>query len=374
MQSQSKISSSEPFSVVITGGLGCVGIAITTCLAERLPHATIHILDLSIPDRVDDRFSDTVAKYHKVDVTDLDSVLEAFQCIRPPIVIHTAGLLPSVATKIGLGDAGLFNVNVGGTKNVLKAALQVEAEALVYTSSCDVAKTDSWADLINVSEKDDPPADAKFDDKYSETKAHAERLVLDAATTSSMKTCALRAHAVIGRGDNNLVPLLANVPRGIIIGPGKNLFDFTGVDNFALAHVLAVENLLGTATANGKAFFTTDSDPKPFRQLFEMVCSELDRKAGKKIPDGIAYPYRVIPIWLVVLILRIINFPFKILGKDDVLPVDGVGNGTAQRYFDNSAAKELLGYNPEVSLDKSVQDACETYNKTISALQSAKNL
>jgi sterol-4alpha-carboxylate 3-dehydrogenase (decarboxylating) len=171
----------RPLSVIITGGLGCVGLAVTSCLSTRLPYAKIHVLDLSIPNdrRVpenknqmeDDRFHEAVTKYHKVDVTDYVSSLEVFRAVKPQVVIHTAALIPSAAKEQGVGNESLTKVNVDGTKNVLDAARAVGAEVLVLTSSCDVVKKDSWQDLVNVSEKDDDlSANTKWDEKYSETK------------------------------------------------------------------------------------------------------------------------------------------------------------------------------------------------------------
>jgi sterol-4alpha-carboxylate 3-dehydrogenase (decarboxylating) len=162
-----------PLTVLITGGLGCIGLATTSCFLKRHPEAHVHILDLWIPDREDssDKFNPGVRQYHKVDIADSAAVLDLFRSITPQIVIHTAGLLPSAAKKLKVGVEGLIKVNVDGTKNVLDAAIDVGTEIFVLTSSCDVVRRACSQDLINVAEKDDDlDSNIERDDKYSKTK------------------------------------------------------------------------------------------------------------------------------------------------------------------------------------------------------------
>jgi sterol-4alpha-carboxylate 3-dehydrogenase (decarboxylating) len=370
--------------VLVTGGLGCIGLAITSALLNRHPNAQIHILDLRIPDPEDDgKFNAQVKQYHKVDITDSVAVLNLFRLVKPQIVIHTAGLIPGAAKALGLGDEGLVKVNVGGTKNVLDAAVEAGTEMFVLTSSCDVIKRSYSMDMINVSEKDDDlDSNMGWEDKYSETKAEAERIVRSAAVNSptsrsqsSIKTCAIRTHGVIGKHDNNIVPLFAQLPRRINIGPGTNLYDFTGVDNLALAHVLAVENLLGSATANGKAFFVTDAHPRPMRQVLEMVWTELDSSERVKKAQSMAsaedhYPFWIIPVWFVRGVAMSTNFLLRALGKDGLLSVGEINDGICQRYFNNTRAKEILGYVPSVPLEQSIKDACNSYKERLGVASS----
>ena len=183
----------------------------------------------------------------------------------------------------------------------------------------------------------------------------------------SIKTCAIRTHGVIGKQDKNIVPLFATVPRGINIGPGTNLYDFTGAENVALAHVLAVESLLGHASANGRAFYVTDGRPKPMRQVMEMVWTELDKEDAEDEPQNLTnprYPFRKIPIWLIYGILWFVNLVFRIIGKTTPISLKEIGDGVSQRYFDISVAKEILKYDPPVPLEQSIRDACHSYKKT----------
>jgi sterol-4alpha-carboxylate 3-dehydrogenase (decarboxylating) len=161
------ISPMASFKVVITGGSGCLGIAIVQCLQARLPHALVCVLDVSTPFVDGSGVSDV--DYHQVDVCDATAISNIITQIQPRVVIHTAGLIPSAAKRLGVGDVRLRKVNVEGTQNVLNAARSAASVvAFVHTSSCDVIKDDSWRDLSNANESITPPQ--KFNDAYAETK------------------------------------------------------------------------------------------------------------------------------------------------------------------------------------------------------------
>jgi nucleoside-diphosphate-sugar epimerase len=179
--------------IVITGGTGCVGTAVITCLLERLPHVSIHVLDLVIPAQNDPRFVPGVAKYHQGDVTDLAAVLDIFSEVCPKAIVHSASLIPSAAKNLGVGNEGLEKVNIQGTENVLEAARAIgSVEAFVYTSSCDVVKPDPWVDLVNVTEEGTAHLvhSKQWRQKYPETKVNdrqwpSQQLVNRLIVTSS---------------------------------------------------------------------------------------------------------------------------------------------------------------------------------------------
>lgn len=85
-------------------------------------------------------------------------------------------------------------------------------------------------------------------DGYNETKAVAEKMVLDANNESEgFLTIALRPAGIFGPGDRQLVPGLRSVAKlgqsKFQIGDNNNLFDWTYVGNVADAHVLAAQKL-----------------------------------------------------------------------------------------------------------------------------------
>ncbi|KAK7205097.1 putative hydroxysteroid dehydrogenase [Myxozyma melibiosi] len=348
-----------PLTILLTGGTGCVGYAVTKALFAHYAASkpTLHILDIATPSPSASTFVVDVAQYHTADITDAAAVSALIASLAPDVIVHSAAVIPSAAGKARMSKQRLREVNVGGTRNVLEAAEKCgNVKAVVYTSSCDAVKPDSWMDFVNATEKDtaDLVDAAKWDGDYARTKADAEKLVL--SSSWHFNTCAIRTHAVIGTHDQNLFPLIATSPRNISIGSGKNLYDFTSADNVGLAHVLAVDNLLSaSATANRLAFFVTDGDPRPFRELQEMIWRTVDSSSSSSSssPPSTSTSYTKLPSWLVAGILR-----FIALFTTPAVSAAEIGDACATRYYDISLAKEVLGYVPGKTLLESMADDC----------------
>lgn len=154
----------ENKTVLITGGCGQVGLAITQYLQSHHPTAQIHILDLSPPST-----PLSTVTYHTGSITDIATISSKFSTTRPEIVFHTAGLIPSIAARLGLNtEKDFMNVNLEGTRTVLEEAKKAGVKAFVYTSSADVVKGNSWQDLKGVDEE--MPIPEVFDSSYGKSK------------------------------------------------------------------------------------------------------------------------------------------------------------------------------------------------------------
>lgn len=92
-----------------------------------------------------------------------------FTSIKPDIVFHTAGLIPSIAARLGMDtEKDFMHVNLEGTRIVLEEARKAGVKAFVYTSSADVVKGNSWQDLKGVNEETEIPE--VFDSAYGRSK------------------------------------------------------------------------------------------------------------------------------------------------------------------------------------------------------------
>ena len=195
--------------------------------------------------------------------------------------------------------------------------------------------------------------------------AAAESFMLSSSTIG-LPITALRTHAVFSADDNNLLPLMLSAPRNLHLGPGTNLYDFTYAPNLALAHILAAKNLLSIAPAEasnpssaaGKAFFITNCEPVPFRAFLEMVWAAfpLKKTGGDKQSKGFTVPTRVavVLVWISQKIAGIAR-------KKPFLTMDDLGDSLSQRWFDNTAAKNVLGYSPSVTLAQGLREAAECH-------------
>jgi sterol-4alpha-carboxylate 3-dehydrogenase (decarboxylating) len=88
----------------------------------------------------------------------------------------------------------MFKVNVGGTENILEVAKARNVSKLVYTSSASVVF--AGEDQHNVDET--APYPAKPFDVYNETKALAERAVLEANGQHGLSTASMRVAGLFG--------------------------------------------------------------------------------------------------------------------------------------------------------------------------------
>src|SRR5215213_3697103 len=113
--------------IFITGTTGYIGHNLLVAAIKKGYEVHALIRSLSIKQLVHPDIH-----YFEGDVTDLNSIIESMKGC--DAVFHTAGI-----TQLWHRDSSIFyKVNVGGTKNVLEAALYHGVQKFVFTSSCAV--------------------------------------------------------------------------------------------------------------------------------------------------------------------------------------------------------------------------------------------
>jgi len=264
--------------LLVTGGGGFLGQALCRGLVER-GHAVTSFNRGHYP-------ALDVIGVHQLtgDLADRHAVLAAF-----------AGGFDAVfhnAAKAGAwgGYASYHQANVVGTNNVLEACRAHGIGRLVYTSTPSV--THRATHPVEGGTADSVPYGEHFQAPYATTKTIAERAVL-AANSESLATVALRPRLIWGPGDNQILPRLvarARAGRLRIVGSGDNLVDTTYIDNAAQAHFDAFAHLAPGAACAGKAYFISNGEPWPMRE----VLNALLRAAGapevrKRLPFRTAY-------------------------------------------------------------------------------------
>ena len=265
---------------------------------------------------------------------DLDNI-EALRrgCEGAATVFHVAG-------RVGVwGPADdFFRVNVEGTDNVIVTCRSAGVRRLVYTSSPSVVY--NGGDLAGVNES--APLCTSAPCAYPTSKAAAERLV-QAAHSDELATVSLRPHLVWGPGDKNVVPRvlsLARKGRLKIIGSGRNRVDVTHIGNVVDAHLLAAT--APSDSVGGKAYFITNGEPVV---LWDWI-NQLLRGVGipqiqKHVSLNTAYAAGAVmeTLWRVL--------PLK--GEPPITRFVAKEMAT-DHWFDISAARRDLGYDPRVSM------------------------
>lgn len=277
---------------------------------------------------------------HRGDLADGASVIAATRGI--DIVFH-------VAAKVGAGGlrADFYAANVTGTANVIAACRESGVTALVFTSTPSVLS--GLGNLEGVDESVAYPD--TYDAEYGRTKAEAERLVLSSAS-DDFKTVALRPPLIWGPGDTSLLPRLLERKNGLrrIEGPPSRQ-DITYVDDAVHAHLLAGDLLLAggeeARRINGRPYFVSSGEPV---EIWDFVSGMLEAAGATPIRKSVSLRTALAVGW-------VFEKVHAISGRkgDPRMSRWIVRQLTDSRWFDISAARRDLGYEPRVSMEEGMR-------------------
>lgn len=170
-------------NVLVIGGCGLVGRHIIQQLEKDPAFAQIKSFDITPK-------ADITG-----DITKLQDCLDA--CCLIDIVIHTA------SPPHGKDSSLYYRVNVEGTRNIIKACKIQRVKRLVFTSSARFTDLTNQSVVFNgqhlLDATEELPYCKVHIDAYNETKAIAEKLVLD-ANDQDLLTIALRPSGIFGPG------------------------------------------------------------------------------------------------------------------------------------------------------------------------------
>ncbi len=318
--------------VLVTGAGGFLGGA----LARRLRAAGCQVRSFSRGDYPE--LQTLGVEQVRGDLGDARAVSNA--CRNCAAVFH-------VAAKAGVWGphSEFYRANVEGTRNILEACRQHGISRLIYTSSPSVIF--NGRDMEGVNET--APYRDHYKAHYPATKAEAEQLVL-AANRPDLATVALRPHLIWGPRDTHIIPgILARARAGQLkrIGREEKLVDFTYVDNAAEAHLLAADRLHPESPIAGRAFFLSDDSPVPLWGFINQILAAAGMPPVKQsISPRAAYAAG----WLLEHLYRLLPLP----GEPRLTRFLAEELSTAH-WFDISAAKNLLGYRPVVTIEEGMK-------------------
>lgn len=325
--------------VLITGGNGFLGQAIVKlCLARGY-----HVRILGRKPRSADQ--PTGVDYFRGDLTQKADVEKAVQGCA--YVFHVA----AQAGIWGRWEDYVKN-NISGTHNCLEAARATGVKAFIYTSTPSVVFTG-----VSFQGADESlPYGRNWLCAYAETKASAERLVLQ-SHSDAMPTCALRPHLIWGPGDHHLFPRVLNRARQgklRIVGDGENKVDVTHVDTAAQAHLNALDALLA-GRGHGKAYFISEGQPV---KLWEFI-NRLLTGAG------------IAPVTKKISLRRAYFLGALLEGLWTILPLKGEPPMTRfvavelakDHWFNIQAARKDLGFQPRCDLWPTLDALAKTFRR-----------
>ncbi len=318
--------------ILVTGGGGFLGGAVVRRLIAR--GDAVRSLQRSDAPALRDLGVDLV----RADLTDREAVIEAGRGC--DAVIH-------IGAKAGVWGPfeDYFRANVLGTRNVIEACRENHIRRLVHTSTPSVIH--GGGDVEGVDES--APIATHFETAYPATKAEAERLVLE-SNGPGLATVVLRPHLIWGPDDPQLTArILARAKAGRLrlVGGGLKAIDSIYIDNAAHAHLLALDRIGPGAACAGKAYFITQGEPMPQRDLINGILNAAGLPpCEKSISPGMAYA--------VGAVLEII---WRALGRrDEPMMTRFLARQLATaHWYDISAARRDLGYEPLLTVAEGLE-------------------
>lgn len=336
-------------TILITGGSGFLGSHIVKELLEEgspIKPGEIRILDLKKFTGNED------VKMFQGDIRDYDLVKKA--CEGVDAVIHCAAVI-----DWGTHPAQyVFDVNVGGTENILKACNEHGIEFMIFTSSLDAVYTGK--PLRNID--DSQPYPGRFHNMYCESKVRGELLVKEACD-GSLKATIMRPSDIYGpRDPYHMNALIGMAKTGFYVrlGSGRSRQQHIFVGNMAYAHLKALHTLMeGNTKPIGEAYLMTDAPASNFFKFFDQIVMRAGYKIRPKnfwIPWAVAYPMGAISEFFALL-----TRPFKRYNPG--LSRFAVNYTCTDFIFNSDRARDHFGFVPKYSEDEAIDMTARFYKK-----------
>jgi len=338
-------------AILVTGGSGFLGKNIVKELLENdspfIP-SEIRVFDI----RPYNGIQDEKITFIQGDIRNYIEVEKA--CEGVDVVIHSAAIIDWGTQP----ESVVYEINTGGTKNVIKACLKNHVKNLVYTSSLDAVFTGK--PLVNIDESQPYPEKPKT--SYCASKIESEKLV-NAVCNEKLKTCILRPSDIYGEADPYHIDSLIDMAKTgfyVRLGNGKSKCQHIYVGNMAYAHVLAASALLqNNEKVLGNAYLITDGPGSNFFTFFDKIVAGAGYKIFPKnlwIPRRLAFIMGSISEFVAFLVSPVKKYNPKFSRFAVIYTCNDFT-------FNSNRAKNDFGWEPKYSIPEAIENTISYYKK-----------
>lgn len=322
---------------LVTGANGHLGSTVIRLLKKR----NEEIRGFILPEI--EREDQEKLHYIKGDVTKLDTLRPLFMGLEgyEIIVIHTAGIV-DISDHI---SRRLYEVNVNGTRNVLKLCREYKVKRLVYVSS--VHAIPERKDKTVITETKTFSKDL-VKGGYAKTKAKATELVLE-ASQKGLDAVVVHPSGILGPYDdsgNHLVQLIKEYLEGKLPACVKGGYDFVDVRDVAKGCLLAAEK--GRA---GECYILSNQYYE-IRYILDLVRRYA---GGKRLP--------VLPVEIARAAVPFIQWYARKKGRRPLYTAYSLQVIGSFEHFSHEKATRELGYKPG-KIEDTIKDTIKWYRKT----------
>lgn len=257
-------------------------------------------------------------------------------------LVHMATL--GHMSNFAVSEAQFDAVNVQGTVNIMKAALDAGVKKIVHCST--VAAMGICPDIPATEESACNPHHS-----YGRSKLRAEKEVLRMVKENSLPAVIIRFSMVYGPGDKRDMLKLVRMAK-------KRLFPKVGkkAKLTPLIHVEdAVDGLLLAAERGmpGEIYLITNRQSEPFDAIRKIIQDAL----------GSRKPNLYVPEWTALALATLIEKTFSLLGKTPPVSRKNIESTLADRVFSIEKAQKDLGFNPKIDPYDGIKETVDWYKK-----------
>lgn len=322
--------------VVITGGTGFIGSRLALkCLEKGYSVKVLGQENTTAESENRRLIEEKGAEVVLASVADKESVLESVKGI--DVVFHLA----AAQHEMNISDQRFWDVNVGGTKNMLEASVNARVKRFVHGSTIGVYG--SMEGTIDEQTACSP------DNSYGITKLEGERLVL--SFKEILPVVVIRIPETYGPGDRRLLKLFRAINKNMffMIGDGENIHHLIYIDDLIEGLLLASTN----EEAIGKIFVLPGKEPVRTSDMVATVAEQL----------GAGVPKFRVPLYPFLVLATITEKVLRPLGVQPPIHRRRMDFFRKSFSFSQEKALNVLGFVPKVGFRQGVLETAKWYKK-----------
>jgi dihydroflavonol-4-reductase len=320
--------------VLVTGGTGFIGRRLVANLVEEGCEVTALVRKTSNKDILPEGI--TIVEGDMLDESSLEKAVKGQDA-----VVHLAAYFDFYAKNVRL----LYQVNVGGTRSLIKKAAGAGVKRFVYCSTTEVI-----GPVKNPPGNEETELQPEWD--YSKSKVMGETAVREATKETGIEHVIIRPTGVLGDNDTYVFfEFMKSINDGalpVIPGGGRHYIMFTHVDDVAGGLITA----LTSRSAKNNTFILCPDNPMTWKEIILLASDYMGAK-----------PPRVsVPVPVAGLAISLIGLLKNRGGKRTFMwRAQSIRSLSDDRWYSNEKAKKLLGWSPKMSMQESIKKALEAH-------------
>lgn len=307
---------------IVTGANGFLGNNIVRKLVQEKEN---EVRALVLPNDTTKSLDGLNCKIYYGDVTKEETLEKIFDIEENAeiFVIHCAAIV-YIKTKY---NPKVYDVNVNGTKNIIKKVLQKNAK-LVYVSSVHAIYEKTNNEVITETKEFNPD---KVEGQYAKTKAETAKYVLEMVKNKNLNACIVHPSGIIGPndfGNSHLTQLIMDFANGRLTACVKGGYDFVDARDVADGVISACQK-----GRKGECYILSNR----YVEIKELLDTVSEVRNTKKIKT-------ILPMWLAKLTTPLSEAYYAILKQPPLYTKYSLYTLNSNSNFSNEKAKLELGY------------------------------